>query len=78
MNEPKEYWVELLNKYFVSNKTLSVQGIPSIAEQQRLATEEKARIADQVTRLGASGLAEKAELMAKATKFNTRPPPRKC
>lgn len=67
--------MDLLNKYFVANKTLSVQGIPSTAEQERLASVEKARIAEQVTRLGESGLSEKAEILAKATEFNSRPPP---
>lgn len=75
ISEPKEYWLDLLNKYFVTNKTLSVQGIPSTAEQDRLAAEEKARIARQVARLGESGLSEKAKLLAKATEFNSRSPP---
>lgn len=73
-NEPQQYWLNLLKKYFVHNNALSVQGIPSIAEQGRLAAEEKVRVEEQVKRLGEAGLAEKAEILEKATEFNDRPP----
>lgn len=73
--EPKDYWVQLLSKWFVNNTVVSIQGVPSTEEQQRMAAEEKARIESQIERLTTAGLAEKEEQLEKAIEFNETPPP---
>lgn len=73
--EPKEYWVQLLSKWFVNNVVVSIQGVPSTEEQQRMAAEEKSRIEAQIELLTETGVAQKAEELEKAIEFNDRPPP---
>lgn len=73
--EPKSYWVGLLDKYFVKNDSISIQGYPSIEEQQQMAAEEKERIEKQIESLGEDGLKEKAAALEKAIEYNERPPP---
>lgn len=73
--EPKSYWVSLLKNYFVEAKMISIEGVPSVEEQQRLAAEEKTRINEQIKRLGKEGLKKKAEEVENAIEFNERPAP---
>lgn len=73
--EPQSFWLEILDKYFVNNTSLSVQCVPSIQEQQTMAKEEKDRIALQIQKLTEDGLKEKGEILEKAIEFNEREPP---
>ncbi|XP_017774305.1 PREDICTED: uncharacterized protein C05D11.1-like [Nicrophorus vespilloides] len=75
MEEPKEYWVHLLKKYFIDNNMISIEGEPSIEEQQTMALEEKSRIEQQVQSLGEEGLKERVKKLESAIEFNERPPP---
>lgn len=75
MKEPKTYWVKLLNKYLVEGNYVSIEGYPSIKEQQKMATEEKVRIDMQIEALGEKGLSEKDLILEKAIEFNERSPP---
>lgn len=77
LSESKSYWVELLNKWFASNFVLSIEGVPSIEEQQKMANEEKARIEEQIEKLTEQGLLNKEEELENAIQFNERPPPDK-
>lgn len=73
--EPKSYWLSLLKNYFVDNKLIALEAYPSIEEQQRLASEEKQRIEEQIKRLGEQGLKKKELELEKAVEYNERPPP---
>lgn len=53
-----------------------VRAVPSIAEQQRMAKEEAARIASQREALGDDGLAKKEEALNHAMATNEIPPPK--
>ncbi|KAK4880203.1 hypothetical protein RN001_008349 [Aquatica leii] len=74
LEEPKEFWVDLLSKWYVNNKVVSVQGVPSAEEQQEMASEEKIRIKKQIEELGEEGLAQKEDELIKAIEFNERAP----
>lgn len=52
-----------------------MRGVPSIAEQQRMAKEEAARIEQQRKELGPVGLATKGEELNHAMSTNEIPPP---
>lgn len=75
VDEPKSYWINLLDNYFVKNKSISIQGYPSNEEQHRMAAEEKERIEMQIKALGEDGLKQKATKLATAVEYNERPPP---
>ncbi|CAH0557668.1 unnamed protein product [Brassicogethes aeneus] len=75
LGEPKSFWLDLLKKYFVENKHVSVQCVPSIEEQQEMAKTEKERLDAQVATLGESGLKEKAGVLEAAIGHNDRDPP---
>ncbi|XP_065172046.1 uncharacterized protein C05D11.1-like, partial [Atheta coriaria] len=75
LDEPKSFWVSLLKQYFVDNIQLAIQGVPSIQEQASMASDEKARIEQQIKDLGEEGLKKKDEMLEKAIAYNERPPP---
>lgn len=73
--EPKSYWLSLLKQYFIDNKLLALEAYPSVEEQQRLASEEKQRIEEQIKNLGEDGLKRKDLELEKAVEYNERPVP---
>lgn len=75
LKEPKSYWVNLLDKYFVRGNRIAIQAVPSVAEHEKITEEEKQRIEEQIKRLGKEGLEEKAAILQKAVEFNEREPP---
>lgn len=75
LKEPLSYWLEILRKYFVENKYIAIQCVPSKEEQANMAKEEKERIQAQIDKLGTTGLKEKEESLEKALEFNEREPP---
>ncbi|RZC37564.1 C05D11.1-like, partial [Asbolus verrucosus] len=75
LKEPKSFWVALMKKYFVDNKYVAVQCIPSKDEHNRMAEEEADRVKKQIDLLGEDGLNVKGKLLEDAVKFNSRDPP---
>lgn len=73
--EPKAFWLELIKKYFIEAKVISIKGIPSIDEQHRMAEEEKQRIEKQIADLTQKGLKKKGADLEKAITSNEKPPP---
>ncbi|XP_044752458.1 uncharacterized protein C05D11.1-like [Coccinella septempunctata] len=72
--EPKSFWVSLLRKYFLDNKFIAIRCKPSKEEKQKMAQEEKERIAKQIESLGPEGLEIKKKELEKAVEFNEREP----
>lgn len=54
---------------------MSLQGIPSVEEKEKLATDEKERVAVQIAELGEHGLKQKEKELEDAITYNERPPP---
>lgn len=73
--EPDTFWLGILEKYFVSNKYVSVECYPSKEEQQKMAKEEKERVEKQRQLLGEEGLKQKKIALEKAIESNDREPP---
>lgn len=73
--EPKSFWVNILKKYFVDAKVISIKGVPSIEEQHKMAEEEKQRIDQQIATLTEEGLKNKGQMLEEAIAFNEKPPP---
>lgn len=59
----------------IQGNFIAVRAVPSIAEQQRMAKEEAARVEVQRKDLGPEGLATKGEELAHAMATNELPPP---
>lgn len=74
IKEPQSYWLEILRKYFVENKYVAIQCVPSKEEQANMAKEEKERIQAQIERLDEEGLKKQEEALEKALEFNDREP----
>lgn len=75
MEEPKSYWLNILRKYLIENKYVSIQCVPSKEEQQNAAKDEKERIDAQIAMLTEEGLKQKGEMLEKAIQYNEREPP---
>ncbi|VVC90313.1 unnamed protein product [Leptidea sinapis] len=74
LEESSTYWLNLLQKYF-TDELVTVIGSPSVELQTKMADEEKKRLEEQRSLLGESGLAEKAQQLDEAMRFNEREPP---
>lgn len=59
----------------MKNESISIEGYPSIEEQQRMAAEEKDRIEKQIQSLDVEGLKQKSLELDNAIEYNERPPP---
>ena len=68
--KPKNYWLDLLKKYFIDAPSATVRGIPSSMKQQELAEEESKRIKEQMKKLGPEGLKEKEDELMKSIEEN--------
>lgn len=75
IEEPKSFWLDILRKYLVDNKYVSIQCVPSKEEQQNSAKEEKDRIDAQIAALTEEGLQKKGEILQNAIEYNEREPP---
>lgn len=75
MDEKIDYWLCLLRKYFVDNKSITVRTVPSIAEKEKLSQEEASRLAQRRNELGEAGLAKKGRELQEAIVENDIPPP---
>ncbi len=68
-------WSDLLQKYFVDGPSVTIIGQPSAALADKIEAEEKARVIDNVARLGEDGLAKLAKQLEDAQAANDRPIP---
>lgn len=64
------FWVGLLKKYLIDGPSVTIRGIPSLAEQHRMTAEEKDRVEKQRTTLGVNGLNEKEKILNGAIEQN--------
>ena len=69
------FWIDLLQKYFVDKPRVLVQGKPLKQLEADMKAAEKKRIAEQVEKLGEAGLKEKAEILEKAMEKNDEEAP---
>lgn len=70
-----EQWTALLQKWFVDAPSVTIVGRPSAALADKIEAEEKARVADNVARLGEEGLAKLAKKLEDAQAANDCPIP---
>lgn len=68
--EDLTFWTGLVKKYLLGGANVTVRGVPSVAEQQRMAEEEKERVSHQRTTLGAEGLQKRDEMLTQAMQQN--------
>lgn len=68
-------WSDLLTKYYITPANIVIRGKPSAALQNKLETDEKARLADQVKKLGPEGLAELEKKLTAAKAEHEQPIP---
>lgn len=73
--EKLSYWLDLLRKYFVDNKSVTVRAVPSIAEKEKLAKDEAERVEQRKVEFGVDGLAQKGKELEEAMTENDKPPP---
>ncbi|KAL5012223.1 hypothetical protein ScPMuIL_010774 [Solemya velum] len=73
--ETGTYWVDLLNQFFCGKSNVVIIGEPSSTLMEDMASTEKARVAEQRSRLGEEGLANKAKVLENAIQDNEVEPP---
>ena len=69
-------WRDFLKKWIANAPRISILGQPSAALSKKLKDEEEARVAEQIKKLGKSGLEELKSKLKKAKEENDRPIPR--
>ncbi|KAK5579650.1 hypothetical protein RB653_009335 [Dictyostelium firmibasis] len=69
----ENYWIDLMDRIFLKQPCLEVQGIPSIEESKRISKEEADRIEKQVKELGEEKLKEFGKTLEDAKSYNDRP-----
>ncbi|XP_063708815.1 uncharacterized protein C05D11.1-like [Culicoides brevitarsis] len=75
LNKDETFWIDLLKKYILEANHVVVKAYPSVAEKNRLATEEQERIEQRKLELGPDGLQKMAEILNEAKHLNDIPPP---
>uniref|UniRef100_A0A2M4A8X6 Putative zn2+-dependent endopeptidase insulinase superfamily protein n=1 Tax=Anopheles triannulatus TaxID=58253 RepID=A0A2M4A8X6_9DIPT len=71
----EDFWVSLLNKYFIKAHHVVVRAVPSVKENLRIAKAELVRIEEQRMRLEEVGLKEKSKILSDAMATNEILPP---
>ena len=71
----EEQWLKLMKDWLVDANRITILGRPSAALAAKLKSEEERRVAEQIKKLGESGLRELGEKLKKATAENDRPIP---
>lgn len=72
--EPLDYWLNLLRKFFVDNKSVTVRAVPSTNEKEKLAKQESERLEKRREELGEEGLKKLGQELSDAIKENDREP----
>lgn len=75
VTENETYWINLLDKYLLKNKSATIRGRPSQAERQRLSDDEEKRVEKQRKDLGPEGLKKCEKELEDAIATNELPPP---
>lgn len=75
--EDLTFWVNIVKRYLVDGPSVTVRGVPSLAEQHRMTAEEKERIEQQRKQLGTDGLTKREKMLSDAMEQNEIPPPEK-
>ncbi|KAL9988958.1 hypothetical protein ACROYT_G003456 [Oculina patagonica] len=73
--EPVDYWLAFLKKYFISSPSVVITGEPSAKLMTDMSETEKKRVAEQRESLGEEGLNSKRQRLEKATEDNEVAPP---
>ncbi|KAJ7619113.1 Metalloenzyme, LuxS/M16 peptidase-like protein [Mycena polygramma] len=68
-------WTDLLQKYYIDSHSVVVRGKPSASLAKKLESDEKARTAAQVERLGPEGLKKAAQELEEAKAEHDKPIP---
>ncbi|KIM20884.1 hypothetical protein M408DRAFT_30019 [Serendipita vermifera MAFF 305830] len=68
-------WLDILDRWVIQPNMLVVRARPSSTMAQRLESEEKARIQEQVSRLGPGGLEKRTHMVHEAKAKNEEPMP---
>lgn len=71
-----QYWTDLVCKYFLEGHSVTIRGVPSMAESTRLEEEEKQRVEARKAQLGEEGLKMWKEKVEKAKETNEIPAPK--
>ncbi|KAN0023833.1 hypothetical protein ACTFIV_008220 [Dictyostelium citrinum] len=73
LNVDENYWIDLMDKVFLKQPCLEVQGIPSVEESKRISKEETDRLERQVKELGEEKLKEFGKILEDSKAYNDRP-----
>ncbi|KAL3870529.1 hypothetical protein ACJMK2_038583 [Sinanodonta woodiana] len=74
-SKPEEFWIDLINQYFINKPNVVIIGEPSKALMEEMGKTEAERIALQQKALGEDGLKKMGEILEKAIKVNAQDPP---
>ncbi|ELU05156.1 hypothetical protein CAPTEDRAFT_140557 [Capitella teleta] len=75
LKEGAAFWIDLLKKYIVGSKNLTIVGDPSKKKMEDMGTAEKERVKKQIEKLGKDGLKIKEKCLEEATAANEVEPP---
>ncbi|KAK3592274.1 hypothetical protein CHS0354_037563 [Potamilus streckersoni] len=73
-SKPEEFWVALINQYFINKPNVVIIGEPSKALMEEIGKTEAERVAKQQNDLGKDGLKKMGEILEKATEENEQEP----
>lgn len=73
--QSQEFWIALLDQYFLKGKSVEVIGEPSKKLMTEMSNNEKKRVKEQQESLGEDGLNEKRKRLKKANEENGVDPP---
>lgn len=68
-------WTDLLQKYYIDSNCVVLRGKPSASLAEKLESDEKARVAAQVARLGPEGLKKAKQELEEAKQEHEKPIP---
>jgi len=75
LKQPVKYWYNLIEKYLLTSPSVTIRGVPSMAEAERLEQAETERLDARRKVLGEDGLKELDDKVIQAKETNEIPPP---